>query len=449
MRSALLSLRDAVADILQPLRRLPAWVGLAAGIAGALIIALLLIDPSGDEDAPAPPPAAAPQPSAGTPEQKETSESLGYPAFATKATTRIAGSDPATVAAGTALAVFPGIEQRPEAVALVPDGNWQAGVAAAVLMAPPVRAPILISGPGDVPDETSQALSVLQPVGGDPSERKQAFAIAGAPVPDGLRSAAVPAGDAATVAAGIDKLRGRLAEDPVPEHLLIVSEEDPAYAMPAAAWAARSGDPVFFTRRTTVPPATLAALKEHRGVPAYVLGPETAVTAPAFKRLRKAAPRLQRVAGPDPVASAIALARFQDGTFGWNINDPGHGLVIANASRPMDAGAAAPLSAAGKYGPLLLTDSATRLPPVLRSYLLDIKPGFEEDPTRAFYNHAWLIGDAEAIGIGVQGQIDALLELTAVGDARAPTQSAVPPPPKPASPRPGPRKPGGPAKPKQ
>ena len=58
-------------------------------------------------------------------------------------------------------------------------------------------------------------------------------------------------------------------------------------------------------------------------------------------------------AGADPVANAIAFARFSDGSFGWNVVDPGHGLVFATTQRPLDAAAAAPLSASGTYGPLL------------------------------------------------------------------------------------------------
>ncbi len=93
----------------------------------------------------------------------------------------------------------------------------------------------------------------------------------------------------------------------------------------------------------------------------------------------------KRIGDEDPVSNSIAFARYTDGTFGWNITDPGHGLVIANATRPTDAGAAAPLSASGKWGPLLLTDNAETLPAPLEGYLLDIKPGYVDDPTRAVY----------------------------------------------------------------
>ena len=62
---------------------------------------------------------------------------------------------------------------------------------------------------------------------------------------------------------------------------------------------------------------------------------------------------VRRISGPDAVANAIAFARYSDGSFGWNVVDPGHGLVFANQQRPLDAAAGAPLSASGKYGPTI------------------------------------------------------------------------------------------------
>jgi hypothetical protein len=114
------------------------------------------------------------------------------------------------------------------------------------------------------------------------------------------------------------------------------------------------------------------------------------------------------------VAAAIEFARYVDGTFGWNINDPGHGFVVANGSRPADAGAAAALSGSGTWGPLLLTDDAGSLPADLEGYLLDLKPGYDDDPTRAVYNHIWIIGDEEAISVDLQVEIDEIAEVAPV-----------------------------------
>jgi hypothetical protein len=90
-------------------------------------------------------------------------------------------------------------------------------------------------------------------------------------------------------------------------------------------------------------------------------------------------------------------------------------MQLANTSRPLDAAAAASLASSGKWGPLLITDTPDALPPELRSFLLDIKPGYETDPTEAVYNHIWLMGDATAIGGQVQAEIDELAELAPVG----------------------------------
>ena len=101
--------------------------------------------------------------------KKETAKRtvLGFPALATKNTTRVGGSDPVADAAGAADAVFPGHEAdlRPRLVSLVNSDDWRTGVAASVLMAPPVNAPVLLAGKDGIPDPTSQALDTLAPRG--------------------------------------------------------------------------------------------------------------------------------------------------------------------------------------------------------------------------------------------------------------------------------------------
>jgi hypothetical protein len=127
-----------------------------------------------------------------------------------------------------------------------------------------------------------------------------------------------------------------------------------------------------------------------------------------------------RIGGTDPVRNAIAFARYSDPNFGWGVVDPGHGVVFANARRPSDAAAAAPLSASGTYGPLLLLEDANELPLPLGRFLLDIQPGYERDPVRGVYNHGWLIGDETAISLPVQSRIDSLLEISPVRTSQTP-----------------------------
>jgi hypothetical protein len=164
-------------------------------------------------------------------------------------------------------------------------------------------------------------------------------------------------------------------------------------------------------RRDSVPAATREALASHAGASVYVLGPPAAVSERTLRQAERAAPGVRRIGASDPVANAIAFASFSEASFGWGITGPGHGLVIANTERPADAGAAASLSTSGTYGPLLLTDSATELPPALKDYLASIKPGYRDDPTRALYNRVWLIGDGNAFSGPLQARIDDLAEL--------------------------------------
>jgi hypothetical protein len=396
-----------------PPRRWPrialAGVGAVALVAGGYA-GYKALDEDDSADAPAPRVTSSDEQ-----ERAVAAEQLGFPGFATKNTTRIGGGDSAAVAAGAALATFPsqGGLKGPAAVSMVDAADWPSGVAASVLMAPPIRAPVLVSGTDDVPELTSTALVALGPQGAPETDDAQVFALGNAATPDDLRATGVEGENPAEIAASVEELRAELT-DTKPAHILLASSDDPAYTMPAAAWAARSGDPVLFVQRESVPAPTLDLLEEHKDVPAYLLGPESAISEQTFEEIEEVVPQVVRIGAEDPVSNAIEFARFEDGEFGWNINDPGHGLVIANTGRPTDAGAAAALSASGTWGPLLVTDIADVVPAPLRGYLLDIKPGFVSDPTRAFYNHAWLAGDAKAMSVGFQAQVDELLEIAPI-----------------------------------
>ncbi|MGA6947532.1 MAG: cell wall-binding repeat-containing protein [Solirubrobacterales bacterium] len=350
---------------------------------------------------------------------------LGFPLVATRNTTRISGPDPIDDAAAAALATHPPApEAAPlQAVTLVPDDDWQAGIAASVLAGPPLRLPVLISQRGGVPDATTQALAQLDPKGGGASGDVAVYFAGGASVPSGLKSREIAGESPAQIANSIDQLRQRLFKQE-PQHILLASSEQAGYGMPAAAWAARSGDPVLFTGHNQVPQATLAALRRHAAATVYVLGPESVISKSVVQQVGRVSGRVLRVGASGIVQNALFFARYSDGSFGWNINDPGHGLELANADRPLDAAAAASLASSGKWGPLLLTDTAGALPPELRSFLLDIKPGYEADPTRAVYNHIWLMGDATAIGGQVQAEVDELAELAQIGGAAGTRETA-------------------------
>lgn len=350
---------------------------------------------------------------------------LGFPALATKNTTRVAGADPVADAAAVALAVYPsaGRGTHPGAVTIAPTDDWQAAIASAVLMAAPIRAPILLSGRSSLPSATSTALKALAPTGAGATGGVQVISVGGPPSPSGVRSASVSGKDPYALAAAIDRFASA-ASGKASTDVVIASGVDPAYAMPAAGWAAESGDPVLFVSSTGVPEPTRQALLSHQKPHIYVLGPPSVIPAGILRQLRRYGP-VKRVGASDPAANSVAFAAYRDPpcvhgqacahvprSFGWAIRSPGHGYVLINSHRPLDAAAAAPLSASGAYGPQLLVDSPSTLPSSVTNYFLNYAtPGYtQEGPTAAVYNHGWVIGEPSAISVPVQALVDSLLE---------------------------------------
>ncbi len=399
---------------------------------------------------------------------------LAASGLATKNTTRLGGADPVADAAAVALATYPGLTPatRPQAVVLVDDRDWPAALAASALAGAPLRAPLLYSEGNSLPALSAQALAALKPTGAARLGGVQVIEVGAATAPTGYRTLALsgrptasagaalgePTGttgstsgeatraketggdEAAAVAAQVERLVGVLHGRP---HRVIVVGADgpPALAMPAAGLAAESGAPILPVDAATIPPATRRALARLRHPVIYAVGPPTAVSHAVLAKLTRfgavrriyPTPGANGATGPgtrgeDPADNAIAVARYSDGPFGWGVEQPGHGLVFANASRPLDAPAAAPLSANGDYAPMLLLEAHNQVPKTLREYLGDIQPAYtdapEYQPVHGAYNHGWLIGDEEAIAPTVQAELDAMLEIAPQGTSSATTPAA-------------------------
>ena len=390
---------------------MPRLLSLVAVAAALLVSGCSLKQSSNDSGGS---PAAAPVTGAKS-SDKKAAEQLGFPIIATRNTTRVSGSDAAADAAGVASAVFPAssLETRPPAVVLVDKDDWQGAVAAASLVAAPLRAPILLSDGGGLPAVTSETLDRLKPKGAQLASGTQAILVGDKPgPPKGMKASRIRGGDPYTVAVAIDKFtsvaRGKPAGD-----VVVASGEKPEFTMPAAAWSARSGDPVLFTKKDTLPPVTVAALKQHQKPHIFLLGPPEAVSVTVENQLAKLGP-VTRIGSIDPVQNSIAFAKFKKGAFGWGANVPGQNLTIANLSRASDAAASAGLGANGIFAPLLVTNSPN-LPRNLESYLLDLQPGFANgDPSQGVYNHVWILGGADAVSAASQDRIDAASALVPV-----------------------------------
>jgi hypothetical protein len=388
----------------------------------------------------------------------------GVVGVSTKNTTRLGGADPVSDAAAVAEAVYPGLTPatRPQVVVLVDEHNWYGALAASVLASAPLGAPLLYADGDKLPEASAHALRAMRPLGAHSLGGTQVIRIGtSAPVPGGYRvrnisdvteggagkldgeatgssttATGKPSGSTTSEAAsGLGAVTQRFAETATgkaPRSVLVVATDAPrALQMPAAALAAESGAPILFVTSSEVPAQTTAALRRLNKPTIYVVAPTT-LHATAYAALARlgtvvhvsgssgtAEPGEVR-ASSNPVENAISVSRFSHGAFGWGIHEAGHGLVFANLARPLDAPAAAPLSAHGDYGPLLLLERSAAVPAALTKYLSDIEPGYTTavSPVREVYNHGWLIGDESAVSALAQAELDTVLEI-------APRQSST------------------------
>ena len=349
---------------------------------------------------------------------EQAAEKLGFPSSATRNTIRVGGSDTVADAAGVAGALYPatGDSDRPTAIALVDQADWATAISASVLVGRPIGAPILLTDGGDLPAVTKDVLDRLKPKGSDLSKDAQVIRV-GPDVarPGGFKTALIEGRDEFERAAAVDRFfsaaRGRPSND-----VVLFSADQAEFAMPAAAWAARSGDSALPVHKDTIPAPILRAIRQHRRPNVFVLGPESVISKDLMAELKKGklARSVKRIDGPNAVENAIAFARYEKGDFGWGVVVPGYNFTIASTTRPSDAAAAAALATRGVFAPLVLSDDPETLPPKLEEYFLSVQPGYEEDPSQSVYNRAWLLGDDKAISVRQQAQVDQLTELIPV-----------------------------------
>jgi hypothetical protein len=353
----------------------------------------------------------------------------GSVSLITSNTSRLGGANVAVDAAAVARTVYPGATAatRPAAVVLVGEHDWLAALAAAAFASAPARAPILYAEGDALPAVSSEALRAMGPKGDVGLGGTQLIEIGTkASLPESLDTRVLPAAAAAPTAAVIERLLQASAGGTPPKQVIVVPENAPrALQMPAAGLAAESGAPILYTTGTALPPATRSVLSGLHHPSIYVLNPRFAGKQSLGELAQLG--RVTQISGEPgsegPALNAIAIARYTDGSFGWGVKEPGHGLVFVNDQRPLDAPAAALLSATGDYAPLLLLEHPRAVGNALASYLADIQPAYSASQpqfraVRGVYNRGWLIGDDRAVSAVVQAELDAQLAI-------APAQQAI------------------------
>jgi hypothetical protein len=343
----------------------------------------------------------------------------GTAATATRNTTRLGGASTVADAAAIARAAYPGLtaDTRPQAVVLADVSDWPVALAASALASAPLGAPLLYTEGSRLPRVSELALRAMRPTGSSTLGGAQLLLLGSSiEAPAGYRAQAAGAANPYSLAASIAKLIGIVRGASPHQVIVVAADGPPALAMPAAGLAAQTGAPILFVTSAGVPAATAAALQSLGRPAIYTVG-STAIGARTLAQLGRFGTVTRAEPGPGedatPAGNAVAVARFADGSFGWGIREPGHGLAFANATRPFDAPAAAILSATGDYAPLLLLEGAGgAVGPALSGYLSDIRPAApHSQPVKGVYNHGWLIGDESAISASTQAELDGMLEI--------------------------------------
>jgi hypothetical protein len=208
------------------------------------------------------------------------------------------------------------------------------------------------------------------------------------------------------------------------ENVMIGSVDAYQYVLPATHWVSHMESGLLWVSKDSVPRATVDALERRRGMARmYLFGGPKQISAAVAKQLAQYG-TIMRVTNDDnvafnadpvdtPIDTAIAFAKMWDpaGQVGWKITGPGHGFALVNLDDWQGAVASAPLSHLGFHAPLLLTDSATKLPSPLEGYLTSVAPTYLTSPADGPYNMTFVLGSWSRVSWPLQARVDYVSEM--------------------------------------
>ncbi|MGI9091104.1 MAG: hypothetical protein ACR2GG_08380 [Gemmatimonadaceae bacterium] len=225
--------------------------------------------------------------------------------------------------------------------------------------------------------------------------------------PDGTTSAA-------ELADGVDGQVTSATGRQIAEMLVVAADAPAAWALPAAAYAARTGTPIVFITARGIPQASTRMLTRRRGAARmYIIGPPSVISEQTEAALRRYG-RITRISGRTPERNAISFAEFQDAEtdFGWGHTGRGPrayanmNSMLVSSDRWQDAIAAAHLArSTGKSGPLLLTHGR-QLPAAVESYFWRLRPAYANTPAEGPYSNVWIVGSFARIPYMAQARAD-------------------------------------------
>jgi hypothetical protein len=188
---------------------------------------------------------------------------------------------------------------------------------------------------------------------------------------------------------------------------VVVADENPAYALPAAYAA------TYF--RVPVIPLSAASevLDASRDRLILLAAPRSLVGAAQVEALG-AFGRVERVADENIYRHALRWARGRWGDFGWGIDetklhDGYYHFTLANPADPAFAAAGLPMAYRGNFGPLLYTPQDD-LDPLTDQYLWRLGPDFFAVPSDGPFVNVRVVGNADSVSYNVQARVDLAVE---------------------------------------
>ncbi|GGG24350.1 cell wall-binding repeat-containing protein [Paenibacillus abyssi] len=352
--------------------------------------------------------------------QSQPAVTGNLPWIASKNTTRVNSSDPAQAAVLVSQMLWMATSDmnRPGGVILANAEDWQTVVVSANLIHHPNDGPILFVDKDGIPDVTRNELTRLRPKGVEMNDGIQVMlvgdldqAVEEQAIEMGFKTDKITADNPAALAKEVDAYYSEVTGE-ISQSVIVGSMDSMEYTMPAINWVAHMPEPLLYVTENEIPQGTIDALNARGGnANIYLLGPEAVISAAVEEQLGEYG-TVVRIAGDDPYKNAIAFSRYKDPAtgFGWGITTPGHAFSFVSMDSPELALGAAPFSHLGKHTPLLWTDKDS-MPDSVMDYVMSVQPKYEESPTEGPYNHSWLTGDANALTMAAQGEIDAMLEI--------------------------------------
>lgn len=331
----------------------------------------------------------------------------------TKNITRLSGESTEEMSVTASQTIWPATHEanQPGTVILAEEDEWQHALAALTLVHHPNDGPLLLME-GGLTEELVAEIERLSPLGNEEGIEVLVAADLSAEeeeMLEGFETDNVYEEDPAQFAKEIEESFADIIGE-LPDSVIIGSmkEEHQTSSLLAGSWIAHMNESLLYVNEE-IPEATREALEARDGeANMYLLGNEDTVSAEVEEELGEFG-NVVRIEGETPAELSIAFAEYQDDSFGWGIDEPGHGLVFASANEPQLAMPAMPLAHLGKHAPLIWVEEELEQPHA--DYLAKLKPSFEEVPMEGPYNHGYVIGGENTISFQTQGALDTLLEI--------------------------------------